>query len=156
MKKLIQLTFICSALVATVLFTSCSSNEKKDSLDVRDSVAIINSSLNHLLKTAELPEDYFNQPLKLIVPKGLSTSSNIVVNGKKCILLPNGTSPSKMMKNMNIFKPIPLVEISSLKKENGIITIELILRSTGHDFLIEMKENKKNRFTFTKLRERTI
>jgi len=156
MKKLIQLTFIWSAFVTIDLFASCSSIDKKNNLDVRDSVTIINSTLNYVLKTADLPEDYFNQPLKLIVPKGLSTNVNIIVNGKKCILLPNGTLPSEIMKNMDIFRPIPLVEIPLLKNENGIISIELILRSTGHNFLIEMKDNKENKFTIIKFRERTI
>lgn len=156
MKKLIQLAFIWSTFLTIGLFASCSNVDKKNNLDVRDSVTIINSTLNYVLKTADLPKDYFNQPLKLIVPKGLSTNVNIIVNGKKCILLPNGTLPTEVMKNMDIFRPIPLVEIPLLKNENGIISIELILRSTGHNFLIEMKDNKENKFTIIKFRERTI
>ncbi len=156
MKKLIQFTFLCGAFVTLGLYASCSNIDRKGSLDIRDSVVIISTALNHILKTANLPDDYITQPLKLIVPKGLSRKVKILVNHKECILLPNGTSPSEIMKNMDIFKPIPLVEIPSLKKLNGIISIEIILRSTGHNFLIEMKEIKKGEFNIIKFRERTI
>lgn len=156
MKKLIQFTFFYGTFVTLGLSASCSNIDRKGSLDIRDSLAIISTALNHILKTADLPKDYFNQPLKLVVPKGLSTNVNIIVNGKKCILLPNGTLPSEIMKHMDIFKPIPLVEIPLLKNENGIISIEFILRSTGHNFLIEMKNNKEGKFTIIKFRERTI
>ncbi|ARS38500.1 hypothetical protein CA265_01890 [Sphingobacteriaceae bacterium GW460-11-11-14-LB5] len=124
-------------------------------LDQKDSISIIEESLHHILGKKVLPKEYYNQPLQIIIPENLQ-HTEIFIDGKKCILLPINTDVKQLMKGMDIFKPITLVELGDLKLDNKLIFIELIFRATGHNFLLELKKDKSGRFKIINVRERTI
>jgi hypothetical protein len=142
-------------LLTIALFNSCKRFETKN-LNSQDSVLIIDKALNHVLKQHILPKEYYNQALQIIKPKGLKQDIKIITNGKLCIILPEGTKAKDVLSNMNIYNPLPLVEIPLLELTNGLIYIELIFRATGHNFLLKIKKNKNGRFDIVGINERTI
>lgn len=154
MKKIIIL-YISFYLLATASFYSCKRYETK-SLNNKDSVLIVNEALDHVLKQYILPKEYYNQPLQLIKPKGFKFDVEIIVNGKKCIILPESTQAKDILNKMDIYKPLPLTEVMELKLHNEVINIEIIFRSTGHCFQLKMKKNNTGGFHVVEMKDITI
>ncbi|MCX2584605.1 hypothetical protein [Pedobacter sp. MR22-3] len=154
MRKIIILD-ICFCLITIILYCSCKRYETK-SINNRDSVLILNVALNHILKQNVLPKEYYSQPLQLIQPKGFNKDVKIVVNGKGCVMLPEGTKIMDILSRKNIYNPIPFTEVIQLELKNGLIYIEIIFRSTGHDFQLRIKKKEDSGFEVIGINERTI
>lgn len=149
-------TFIYIGLlifVSQYLF-SCGSSAKQR-LTSKDSITVIETALNHVLSMRILSKDFYNQPLQIVVPEGVSTNLKIKVTGKNSILVPHGYKFVKSLRGMEIYKPIPLVEIIALKVKDGKICTELIFRATGQNLLLQ-HTNKDGSFRGVKVKERTI
>lgn len=151
-----NIALIVILLFCTISLTLLSCNHSENNYLVqKDSISIIKESLDHILDKKVLPKEYYTQPLQIIVPKNLQ-HAEIFINGKKSILLPINTDVKQLMKGMDIFKPITLVELGDFKLRNKLIFIELIFRATGHNFSLELKKDKSGRFKIMNVRERTI
>lgn len=149
MKKYFFISLICC-----LVSNSCSKKAEKINKD-----EIVEFSLNYLLSNYtkfQLPIDYINQPLQIIQTKHYKPHRKIYVNGYNCIILPQQSSIDLIRKNMDIFKPLPLVEIIDLELKNDMIYIDIILRATGHNFLIQLKENNASNYKIVKIDSRTI
>lgn len=66
-----------------------------------------------------------------------------MVNGKECVVLPEGTLVKDILSKMDIYKPLPLAEVVQLKSKDELIYVEIIFRSTGHDFLLRVKKKQR-------------
>lgn len=115
----------------------------------------IETSLNYIVKNINLPEEYKTQPLQIIPAKD-HWVKELTVNSKKCIILSSNTNVYKMMEGMDIFKPIPIAEVTEIKHIDGLINLEIIFRSTGHAFSIKLKETKGGVFSVMNVSEYTI
>lgn len=115
----------------------------------------IETSLNYIVKHINLPEEYKTQPLQIIPAKD-AWVKELMVNSKKCIILPSNTNVYKMMEDMDIFKPLPIAEVTEIKNIDGLINLEIIFRSTGHAFSIKLKKTKSEVFSVMNVSEYTI
>jgi len=141
-------------LIATMSLFCC--NRYKDQqLNQKESIQVIEESLQKILDKNILPKEYYQQPLQIVTPKGFDPIE-IKVNGMKCILLPEETNVNRLIKGMDIFTPRPLVEIAELKMCKELIYIDLIFRATGHNFSLQLKRTTKGKLEITKISERTI
>lgn len=154
MKKKIIL-YISFYFLAIVSFYSCGRYEAY-SLNNKDSVLIVNKALNHILKLNILPKEYYNQPLQLIKPKRFKSDVELVVGGRKCILLSNNAQAKDILSKKEIYNPVPLTEVTELKSHEELIYIEIVFRSTGHNFQLKMKKNNISGFDIVGMREITI
>lgn len=152
MEKAIRLFLVLSILCISTI--TCQNISKVDKLD---SSKILEVSLTYILNHQHLVKEYHNQPLQIINYKKNPFNKPIVVNGTKCLILPDTTNSYRLLSKMDIYKPIPLVEIIDITyKTEEVITVELILRATGHGFLITLKENKNGELSVTNISEFTV
>lgn len=152
MGKAIKLFLVLSILCISTI--TCQNTTKVGKLD---SSKILEVSLNYILNHQHLVKEYHNQPLQIINYKKQPLKTPIVVNGTKCLILPDTTNSYRLLRKMDIYKPLPLVEIIDITyKTEQAITVELILRTTGHGFLITLKENKNGEFSVTNISEFTV
>ncbi|MET3115732.1 hypothetical protein AAKU52_003489 [Pedobacter sp. CG_S7] len=121
-------------LIGTIFLLSCQDKKKIVSFE-----NVLEHSLEYLLSTRNLAKEYYENPLKIIRPKDFPITSDIVVNHKKSILLPEGTDPFDLMEGMDIFKPVPIVEISNYSQIDDKIKIKITLRATGGYYQITLK-----------------
>ncbi|SFG60953.1 hypothetical protein [Pedobacter insulae] len=135
-------------------FTVCKNNGNKNHIN---SAKVLETSLNYILNHQRLVKEYHNQPLQIINYKSNPFQEQIVVRGTRAIILPDTTNSYLLMKNMDIFKPIPIVEIITIKNEGeNIVSVDLIFRSTGHSFFLRLKETKNEEFSVISISEQTI
>lgn len=136
------------------LFVAFATGCKRTSEKERQQI-VVKYALEYVIGLDRLPQVYKSRPLIIINPGFLDSLS---VNGQKCVLLPQGTSSSTILKGMDLFNPIPLVEVGIIKfKDRGIVDIELIFRATGHVFYLNLDYNRTfKKYDVLKLRESTI
>lgn len=146
-KKILLLLLIISVI-------SCNTRKEK-SLEIKADKAL-KVSLEYLLKNKDLPKEYLNQPFQIIQHQKPKIIPPLIVNGKNCIFLAENTNVYKLLGKMNLYEPIPLVEVIELKKLNNIVVIDLILRATGHAFLLNLEEDTNDNYKVIKIEESTI
>ena len=113
-------------------------------------------SLDYLLKEKKLAKEYYELPLQIIKSKKYPIASEIVVNDLPCVLLPENTNVDVLLQDMDIFKPIPLVEIIHFDNEDEQVKLGLIFRSSGHAFYLTLKKSIASGYEVIKLEDRTI
>ncbi len=149
MEKAIKLR-LATLLVCTLTITC-------QHVDKLNSSKILEVSLNYILNHQPLVKEYKNQPFQIINYKKNPIDNPIVVNGKKCLILPDTTNSFNLLRKMDIYKPLPVVEIINIaNKPNDIIIVELIFRATGHAFFLTLKDTKNGQFSVISISERTI
>lgn len=152
MGKAINLFFVLSALCISTITCQNTSN-----VDKLNSSKILEVSLTYILNHQHLVKEYHNQPLQIINYKKNPFQEPIVVNGRKSLILPDTTNSNRFLRKIDIYKPLPLVEIIDITyKTEKVITVDLILRATGHGFFITLKETKNGEFSVTNISEYTI
>lgn len=153
-----SITTFCLFLWLSISLFSCKDHKTQEiKFNQADSVLIIQKSLQIILDKKVLPKEYYSQPLKVLVTnKDLNPNTEIKINGMKSILLPKDTNVDKLLKEMDIFKPIPLFEIIELKKNKGLIHIDIVLRATGLYYLITFKKNLNEEWEMFKISEGNI
>lgn len=153
-----SITTFCLFLWLSISLFSCKDHKTQEiKFNQADSVLIIQKSLQIILDKKVLPKEYYSQPLKVLVTnKDLNPNTEIKINGMKSILLPKDTNVDKLLKGMDIFKPIPLFEIIELKKNKGLIHIDIVLRATGLYYLITFKKNLNEEWEMFKISEGNI
>ena len=124
-------------LILIIIGCSCSRNNDKNNIN-----NLLITSLEYILANEDLPKEYRNQPLQIVQYKKDSIVKPLKVNGKECIILAEQTDVYKMLNGMDLFKPIPVVEIIKVNFFKEFIIVDLIFRATGHAF--EVKVEKKN------------
>jgi hypothetical protein len=135
-----------------MLLLCCRNTGKKVSLEHS-----IEASLAHILSTDTLlPKEYYANPLQIIGPANLPVRSDIVVNDKKCILLPAETEPLSLLQRMDVFPPIPLVEISKYRRDSDSIYTVVILRAVGKIYYITMNGNDESGYQVTSINQDEI
>lgn len=155
MKNIIS--FVLCLWVSMILFSCRDHKIEEKKLDQTDSIIIIKKSLQIILDKKILPKEYYNQPLKILITnKDLNSNTEIKVNGIKSILLPKDTDVKKLLKGMDIFKPIPLFEIIDLKTNKGLFHIDIILRATGLYYQMTFKKNKNAQWEIIKIIEGNV
>jgi len=107
--------------------------------------------LEHILETDQLAPEYYSKSLRIIRPKKYPIPSSIIVNGKKCLLLPADTNTSALLQEMNVFKPIPLVVILNYKQLKDKIYIEISFPATGHVYQINLVGDDASGYTIKKM-----
>lgn len=108
-------------------------------------------SLDYVLKKNKLAIAYYKQPLRIVQSKMFPINGRIVVNSRECILLPESTKPMDIIRKMDIFKPVPLVEISDFKSINNAIMLRLIFRATGNSFDLHITQVEDGKFVVSKM-----
>jgi hypothetical protein len=152
MGRAIKLFLVLSILCISTI--TCQNNSKVDKLD---SSKILEVSLTYILNHQHLVKEYHNQPLQIVDYKKNALQDPIVVNGRKSLILPDTTNSYRLLRKMDVSKPLPLVEIIDITyKTVKVITVELILRATGHGFLITLEENKNGELSVTNISEFTV
>lgn len=143
-------------LILVVSMISCNIDSKEKPLEIRAD-KILTTSLEYILKNKNLPIAYQNQPLQIIQHQKNKIIPLLIVNGKNCIFLAEYTDVYKLLDKMDFYEPIPLVEVIELKKLNkNIVVIDLILRATGHAFLLNLEKDNKDNYKVIKIEESTI
>lgn len=148
MKKLVN----CGLFFIITLFCSCSETAHKGN-SKHDFDEILMFSLDEVLKNTNLAPDYYNQPLQIVKSKKFPIGKPIVVNGKTCILLPESTQKIEIIQKMDIFKPVPLVEIDDFKYTENSTIVKLIFRATGRYFVLQLSRDKKGRYAVSKMED---
>lgn len=147
--------YLLASLIFYLFISSCINKTERFDKD-----AAVEFSLNYLLSNRNkfhLPIDYINQPLQIIQTEHYKPNRQIYVNGYNCIMLPKSDKTEMLMKNMDIFKPLPIIEIVNIKSQDSIIYIDIILRATGHNFLIQLKDNNtSSHYNVIKIESRAI
>jgi hypothetical protein len=127
---------IALCFVGTIFLISCQKKKQTVSFEV-----VLQQSLEYIFSYPNRAEEYYKTPLKIIRPKRYPINQNIIFNKRKCLLLPVGTDPHELMKGMDIFKPVPIVEISSYRIIKDNLTISILLRATGNIIDLTLKGN---------------
>lgn len=154
MRKILKLLYTCFIIISII---SCNNNYKKQQDDIAiDNGKVLITSLTYILKQKSLPKEYYNQPLQIVKSSKYHIVSTLKINGINCILLPENTNISSLLKHIDVFKPIPLVEVAALTVKDNLIHIEIILRSTGHNFKLKLKTDENKKYQILEFKEVTI
>lgn len=122
--------------------TSC--NPKVDKKDVqKHKDHALAFALEFILKNNKLPKEFYEQPLQIkknsLVPY---LNEPIIVNNRKCIILPEDMDIRVKLSGMDIFKPYPIVEINEYKIDHNMLRITLIFRSIGNVYNLTLENSK--------------
>jgi hypothetical protein len=144
------------AALIFVVYITCLCCTKKQPETINNS-SITTISLTYILKNISLAPEYTNQPLQIVQSKKVPIKNTIRVNGRTCIILPDSTNVVEMMRKMDVFKPIPVVEIRAIKKSsNGVLNVDLFFRTTGNLFLLKLKKNSFGKYEVFDLEHITV
>jgi len=143
----IKLLILCTGLLC---FLSC---RKKTEVNFEK---VFQFSLEHTINTRLVPNVYAVKTLKIIKPKGLALAKSFSVNGKKCEILPENTSISVLLKNYDVFDPIPVVQVSSYTVNNDKISIGMMFKATGHFITLELKQEDNHQFKVISFQDVTL
>lgn len=147
MKKLGNCCFILTIL----LLFNCSGIGTSKHVSKTDFGKLLVFSLDYVLNNNKLAVDYYNQPLQIVKSKEFPVEGHLVVNGKECVLLPESTKVMDILQKMDIFKPVPLVEIHEFKSINNTIMLRLIFRATGGGFNLNITQDEDGKYTVSKM-----
>jgi hypothetical protein len=123
--------------------TSCNPNaDKKNVQKTKDHALVF--ALEFILKNNKLPKEFYEQPLQIkknhLVPY---LHEPIIVNDRKCIILPEDMDIQTKLRGMDIFKPYPIVEINEYKIDHNMLRIMLIFRTIGNVYNLTLENSKR-------------
>ncbi|UKT63404.1 hypothetical protein [Pedobacter mucosus] len=140
-----------------LLVCCCNDSKSETTISEYESQLIISKSLEYILEHKMLPKDYYDKPILIAnTDNRLHLTSKIHVNGFDCIILPQTTNISKIIKRSDIYKPVPLLEIISINMKGKYFYTDLIFRSTGHTFLLVIEKKGMNNFKVKTLKQQSI
>lgn len=127
-------------IIIGILLSSCNStNSYHDSKTTANSELVF--ALQYILKKNNLPKEFYAQPLQIIKnPENPFSEDPIIVNGRHCIIIPEQTNIWDKMRGMDIFRPIPLVEISKFSDDGQLIKVTLTFRTIEYVYDLMLKK----------------
>lgn len=141
---MIKTKYLFLYLIISMLISCISKDNKK--INKVDSERLVTVSLNYILKNKKLAKEFYDEPLQIIKSNKLPINSKIVVNNKACVLLPENTNINKILKTMDLFKPKPIVEITGFRFEGNLIKLDLIFRTIGRSFKLEVNARENTNY----------
>lgn len=143
-------------LAIFLLLGSCTSRTDHNAEKINTS-KILETSLTYLLDHVHLVKEYYNQPLQIIQNKKYPINGVLKIKGRTSLILPDTTNVYALKRKMDVFKPIPIVEVIEIKSINEqFLTIDLIFRSTGHAFLLKLKKIGDEKYVVVDFSESTV
>jgi hypothetical protein len=134
---------------------SCSRTDQKVIMK-SEYQSIFKLTLNYVFKSQRLPIDYYNQPLKIIDNTEYPLPKRLIVNGKQCEILPSDTKVMDLLAGTDIFKPVPVVQISEFKIQGMKANLNITLRATGHQYIVTIKKADSRSYVVTNVVHRTL
>ena len=115
-----------SMFLLCLVFSSCQKRKAPVTFE-----KVLTASLEYILFEEDMAPEYYRKPLQIIRPARYAIRSRIVVFKKECILLPKDTNVDHLLEGMDVFRPIPLVEIMHYNNVRKNIYITIRFRATG-------------------------
>ena len=131
-------------------------DKNKSSIQNNEYPKILTFSLGYIFKNNQMAAAYYNQPLQLLANIKYPLKESVSVNGQQCLILPANTDIDKLLSTMDIYHPVPLVEILEFKNNGQTADLNILFRATGHNFLLTVKKTQKGGYVIGKVTERTI
>jgi hypothetical protein len=148
---------ITALFLVLLVCLSCScANKDRPVVNNADFTLIVATSLGYILENERLVIDYYNQPLQILDSYKYPIRGHITIKGNRCIVLPAETNIGKILQGMDIFKPVPLVEISGFIYQGSNANIKITLRATGHVFDLKVKKRSADAFEIINISSYTI
>jgi hypothetical protein len=117
---------------------------------------LVKLTLTYIFKSQHLPPDYYNQPVKIINMQEYPLSKRLIITGKQCEILPFDTNVMDLLAGTDIFKLVPVVQISEFNVQGIKANLKITLRATGHQYIVTIKKADSHTYVVTNLIHRTL
>lgn len=142
--------------ITGLLLISCDSNfrsHEQHSVEF-DSAKVIEQGVIHIFKTNTFAPTYYTQPVKIVRSPNVPANLVFSVDGRKCELVDR---PEYQDFFKDLMKPVPYVEVEKLKFNSvESVEIDLLFRTTGRWFMLELKRENNTNWKVVKISEATI
>lgn len=139
------LKLISIGICFLLLLQSCTNKDgtNNHALNHQDSLTVLGNSLSYILNHIELPKEFSSEPLQIAPSKVIDINSDLKLDGYKFLLLSEDVSLNQIISHLDVFKPVPLIEVLKFNVLNNQVHIHIFFRATGHLFDVTVDKNHK-------------